>query len=219
MSLTEDLKESVGPLWGMTVNHPFVSELGDGTLSPEVFEVYFRQDHLFMRDWIGLMCSGVAKAPDFAHARPLAAFIHEALGGEEGLFQEYFRERGLSPEEVRSLEHLPTCLAYRSFLRSVWVDGSFHEIVATLLGIEWPYLEWGKRLAAAGKRPGNKYYQTWIDIHAAQELEDFVAWMGRVLDGAAIADLGRLKEIFLTTLRYEYLFWEMAYTGERWPDR
>ncbi len=26
-------------------------------------------------------------------------------------------------------------------------------------------------------------------------------------------------ETFLAALRYEYLFWESAYRGERWPDQ
>ena len=218
MSLTEDLRQSVGPLWEKTVHHPFVSELGEGTLSGDVFQVYFTQDHLFMKDWIALMCAGVMKAPDFDHARPLAAFIHIALGGEEGLSQEYFRERGLSPEEVRGLQHLPTTMAYSGFLRRIATEGSFHEIVTVLPGIEWPYLEWGQRLEAAGKRPGNKYYQIWIDLHAGKDLEEFASWMRRTLDNATVGHVSGLKQIFLTALRYEYLFWEMAYKGEAWPE-
>ena len=70
MSLSEDLQKSVGPLWEKTVTHPFVIELGDGTLPEEKFNVYFQQDHLFLRVWIALMCGGVTKAPDFASARP-----------------------------------------------------------------------------------------------------------------------------------------------------
>ena len=217
MSLTDELRSSVGPLWEKTVTHPFVIELGDGTLSPDVFDIYFQQDHLFIRDWIALMCAGVAKAPDFHAARPLAAFIHLALGGEEGLFQEYFLEKGLSDEEVKSLEYLPTMLGYGNFLRKIASEGGYCEIVTTLLGIEWPYLEWGQQLAAQGKHPDNKYYQTWINLHAGPDLEGFVTWMRNTLDAATISDTKPLRDIFLTTLRYEYLFWEMAYRGERWP--
>ena len=108
MSLTEDLRQSVGPLWEKTVHHPFVLGAGGGdSLRGRVPGPTSTQDHLFMKDWIALMCAGVMKAPDFDHARPLAAFIHIALGGEEGLSQEYFRERGLSPEEVRGLSTCP----------------------------------------------------------------------------------------------------------------
>ena len=217
MSLTEDLRQSVGPLWEKTTGHPFVIELGDGTLPQQKFNVYFQQDHLFLKDWIALMCSGVVKAPDFSTARPLAAFIHLALQGEEGLFQQYFKDKGLTQDDIAALKHLLTSFAYGSFLRRVASEGDFLEIVTALLGIEWPYLDWGKKLASEGKRPQNKYYQAWIDIHACKELDDFVTWMRGVLDAATVPDVARLKEIFLTTLRYEYLFWEMAYTGESWP--
>ena len=218
MSLSEDLRRSVGALWEKTVTHPFVIELGDETLPAEKFNVYFQQDHLFLKDWIALMCGGVVKAPDFDHARPLAAFIHGALGAEEGLFQDFFRETSVSTEGIAGLKYLPTSLAYSGFLRNIGSEGTFHEIITTLLAIEWPYVDWAKRLVAAGKHPNNKYYRTWIDIHAGKELEDFVTWMRGVLDSAAVTDSARLNDIFLTTLRYEYLFWEMAYKGERWPE-
>ena len=218
MGTTEGLRKSVGLLWEKTVTHPFVIELGEGTLPGEKFNLYFQQDHLFLRDWITLMCGGITKAPDFASARPLAAFVHGALQGEEGLFQQFFKETGLSQKEVQNLKHLPTAFAYSGYLRRMANEGTFHEIITTLLGIEWPYLEWAQRLAAAGKHPENRYYQAWIDIHAGKEMEDFVTWMRYVLDNATVADGGRLREIFLTALRYEYLFWEMAYGGEKWPE-
>ena len=218
MSLSEDIQESTGPLWEKTVTHPFVTELGDGTLPEAKFNIYFQQDHLFLRDWISLMCCGISKAPDFASARPLAAFVNGALGGEEGLFQQFFRDAGLSQEEVRELKYLPTSLAYSGYLGRMANEGSFLEIITTLLGIEWPYLDWAKRLAAAGKHPENRYYQVWIDIHAGNEMDGFVTWMRDIIDNHPVTDVDGLKAMFLSTLRYEYLFWEMAYRGESWPE-
>ena len=149
---------------------------------------------------------------------PLAAFVHGALEGEEGLSQQFFRDTGLSREDVQCLKYLPRSFAYSGFLRRMASEGTFLEIITTLLGIEWPYLDWAKRLKAAGVRPENRYYQAWIDIHAGSELDDLVTWMRGVLDNAVVADTGKLKELFLATLRYEYLFWEMAYRGEMWPE-
>ena len=51
-----------------------------------------------------------------------------------------------------------------------------------------------------------------------KELEVYVSWMRDLLDVAVIADPGKLEERFLSILRYEYLFWEMAYRGESWPE-
>ena len=75
----------------------------------------------------------------------------------------------------------------------------------------------GAQLAAnLDRRPGRHALAVALDKYL--ELEDFVSWMRRTLDNAVIGHVSRLKQIFLTTLRYEYLFWEMAYRGEAWPE-
>ena len=218
MALSEELRENVGPLWERMVTHPFVLELGEGTLPEEKFRVYFQQDYLFMKDWVTLLSLGIARSPDYDSARKLCAFLSAGLSGEEGLFRQAFGEMGLSPEQVKGLDRLPTAQSYGGFLRSIAYEGRFEEIVTTLLAIEWPYLEWAQRLATAGKRPQNPYYQAWIDIHTSTEMRDFVGWLRATADGFPQRERERLQEVFLTSFRYEYLFWEMAYRGEAWPS-
>jgi len=41
--------------------------------------------------------------------------------------------------------------------------------------------------------------------------------MRETLDSEPPEDADRLRGIFLDVLRYEYMFWEMAYDGEGWP--
>jgi thiaminase/transcriptional activator TenA len=218
MGLSDNLKSGVGQLWEEVVTHPFVLELGEGILPRDTFNTYFDQDYLFLRDWTILLSLATAKAPDFDSARQTVGFLHLGLGGEEGLFQQAFRERGLSRQDVDALEYLPTTLHYSGYLRRLAYEGSFIEAIATLLAVEWPYLEWAQRLDAAGKHPDNHYYQTWIDLHISDGMKEFVGWMGRTVDGAEASQSqrARLQAIFRDVLRYEYLFFEMAYRGESW---
>jgi thiaminase/transcriptional activator TenA len=218
--LSNELREGVRPLWERVVTHPFVIELGEGALPPETFNVYFDQDYLFLKDWAILLSLATAKAPDFDAARQLVEFLHLGLGGEEGLFQQAFRERGLSRQDVAKLKYLPTALHYSGYLRKMAYEGNFIEVVTTLLAVEWPYLDWAQRLERAGMRPSNHYYQTWIDIHTSQGMQDFVGRMRQTVDTASISPEGRayLHQIFRDVLRYEFLFFEMAYRGEQWPD-
>jgi thiaminase/transcriptional activator TenA len=217
MSLTEDLRRRVEPLWERMVNHPFVKELGDGTLPADIFRRYFLQDYLFVRDLSRLLALAIAKAPDFPSARRLSGFLGLVLTGEEELFQRSFRRMGIPREEVERIEPSPTYLAYASYLLRLGYEGSYEEILTALLCIEWTYLDWAKRLVAAGKQPQEPAYREWIEIHSSGELEGFVGWMRESLDRLP-APTPRMEEIFLTALRYEYLFWEMAYRGERWPE-
>ena len=125
MGLSDELREGVGPIWENVVTHPFVTELGDNTLSEDRFRVYFDQDHIFLKDWAILLSLATAKAPDFDAARQLVGFLHLGLGGEEGLFQEAFRERGLSRQDVANLEYRPTTLGYSGFLRNIAYSGPY----------------------------------------------------------------------------------------------
>lgn len=184
----------------------------------EKFQRYFEQDYVFLsKGWIHMISLAIAKSPDFASARVLTGFLHDVLDGEEGLFQRAFREMGLSEEDINNLEALPTTDAFASYLTNVAYQGGFREIITAFLCVEWTYLDWAQRLEAAGKRPGNEYYQGWIDVHAGAELEGLVRWMREALDSELPEDADRLREIYQDVLRYEFMFWEMAYNGEGWP--
>lgn len=218
MAFSDDLRKSNGDLWERTVTHLFVQELGDGTLSPDKFRRYFLQDYLFLKTLAKVVGLAVAKAPSLEAAQPLSPFLGTILNAEKALFSRTFQELGVLPQEYQNAQVLPTGLAMANFMLATAYDGTFDDIVTALLVTEWTYHDWATRLARAGKRPPQRMYQEWIDIHAAQELGDFVAALRRHVDGIIAAETwSRLQEVFRTALRYEYLFWEMGYKGEAWP--
>jgi thiaminase len=51
-------------------------------------------------------------------------------------------------------------------------------------------------------------------------MRGFVGWMRRAVDAAEVppSQRARMQTIFRDVLRYEYLFFEMAYRGESWPQ-
>ena len=216
MTLTEDLRKQHEELWEAMVAHPFVQELGEGTLPKEKFLRYFLQDYLFVKALAVPLAVGIAKAPDFAAARPLNGLLSTLLTSEEDLFRLAFQSLGVSPEEYRRAAPTPTTRAFDTLLRSVAYDGSFEEILTLLLVTEGAYVDWSQRLVVAGRRPANPLYREWIDIHAGEELAAFVQWIRERLNRAEVgrAQLRRMEEIFATALRYEYRFWEAAYHGE-----
>ena len=60
MSLTQDLRNKHADLWEKVVSHPFIMEMGDGTLSIERSTNYFLQDYVFVKDLV--MATAVAMA-------------------------------------------------------------------------------------------------------------------------------------------------------------
>ena len=80
-------------------------------------------------------------------------------------------------------------------------------------------VELTQRAEKAGQKPGDRYYQTWIDIHTSPGMSGFVSWLRSVVDESAPTPEQRdkLQGIFRDVLRYEYQFFDMAYLGETWP--
>nr|MBA3610951.1 thiaminase II [Rubrobacter sp.] len=97
--------------------------------------------------------------------------------------------------------------------------GDYPEILGAVLPCYWIYAEVGKALLEQGSP--NPMYQTWIDTYGGEE---FGAVVEAVLDltDRACEDLSPVQraavtEAFVTTSRYEWMFWNMGWTLEKWP--
>ena len=75
MKLTERLYHAAAPIWQKIVSHPFVTELGDGTLPLENFRFYMCQDYVFLIEYSRLLALATAKAPDLDTMRQFANLL------------------------------------------------------------------------------------------------------------------------------------------------
>jgi thiaminase/transcriptional activator TenA len=223
LTIVDNLKSKCSELWNGAINHEFITELGDGTLSRERFARYFIQDYIFINDLVKMSGIAVAKAPNNKQARPVEEFLNAILGAEDALFIEAFKTLGVSEREYLNAEPLPTTAAFGNFLVRLAYEGSFREVCTAMLATEGVYLAWGDRLRADGADPAasgselGEFYQGWIDLHTEDALGPIVRYLTDVIDGASESEVQRLEEIFEQALRYEIAFWEMSYQGESWP--
>ncbi len=223
MSITTSLKNEHLALWKSATEHPFIAELGDGSLPPEKFRRYFLQDYVFVNDLVKMAGIAVSKAPDLTLARPIEEFLHAILGAEDAVFIDAFKTLGIPESEFRSVEPLPTTAAFGNFLVRLAYEGSFREICCAMYVTEGVYIEWGERLRKAGADPAagglelGEFYQDWIDLHTEAALGDIVQFLGGVVDQSGPGETAGLATVFESALRYEVAFWEMSYRGEQWP--
>jgi thiaminase/transcriptional activator TenA len=217
MSLMQDLRHQYRELWEKMVTHPFVQEMGDGTLPVEKFRRYFLQDYVFVNDLVTTTALAIAKAPDLRVANHLNQFLTGILNPENDLFERAFRALGASEAEYTSASAAPTTQAFGDFLVRVGLSGEFEDILTLLYITEGTYLDWGTRLLSAGQLPEHPIYREWIELHGPEVLGELVGWMDDHLDRADLSQRrSRIETLFLTALRYEYRFWEAAYHGEDW---
>ena len=220
MTVTKQLKQKYSTLWIGAVDHKFITELGDGTLSRERFSRYFEQDYIFINDLAKMAGIAVAKAPSNKMARPVEEFLNAILGAEDALFIDAFRTLGINETQYLNVQALPTTSAFGDFLVRLAYEGSFREICTAMLVTEGVYLAWGERLRSEKADPSvlgselGKFYQGWIDLHNESALGPIVRHQTAVADQAMDIEMPRLESIFEQALRYEVAFWDMAYNGE-----
>ena len=85
MSLTQELRDKHADLWQRMVFHPFIVEMGDGTLSHERARRYFLQDYVFVNDLVAMIAHGTAKAPQCRGGKsPVCLPIRHTVSRERG---------------------------------------------------------------------------------------------------------------------------------------
>jgi thiaminase/transcriptional activator TenA len=197
-----------------------VRGIGAGTLDVEKFKLWLRQDYLFLKDYCRLSALAAARAPDLESMTRFAELLYSTLTQEMELHRSYAREFGITREELEREQRTQTTQAYTDFLLCTGTLASYPELLAALLPCMWGFCEVGQRLKRKGL-PKEPRYAKWIEMYSSEEFSALAAWCRRLVDLAAKdlspEELRRLEKAFLTSSRYELLFWEMAWKLERWP--
>ena len=82
--------------------------IGDGTLDPERFRFYVRQDYLFLIDYGRLLALGAARAPRLAWMRRFAELTQAILVTEMDLHRAFAAEWGITAAELEAEPATPT---------------------------------------------------------------------------------------------------------------
>jgi thiaminase/transcriptional activator TenA len=219
MAFTAELWASIEDIYAAILRHPFIRGLTDGSLPPESFRFYAVQDALYLREFARALSLAAARAPEDDWIIMFDEHAAGALKVERALHESFFKDFGLSPADVAATPPAPTNLAYTSYLLAVAYGAPFHEAVAALLPCYWIYWEAGKHLERTGSP--DPLYARWIGTYASEEFGAVVQAVLRATDATAatLGAAGReaMRRHFVTTSRYEWMFWEMGYRRESWP--
>ena len=206
-------------IYDAILRHPFVAGLTDGSLPRDRFRFYAVQDALYLREFARASSLAAARAPRGRLDRDVQRARGRALKVERALHEGFFAEFGLSPAEVAATPLAPTNLAYTSYLLAVAYGAPFHEGLAALLPCYWIYWEVGKALERAGSP--DPLFARWIATYASDEFGDAVRAVLAATDAVAARlrphEREAMRRHFLTTSRYEWMFWDMGWRREAWP--
>ncbi|HJY83158.1 MAG TPA: thiaminase II [Candidatus Binatia bacterium] len=219
MPFHQSLREAAHPVWEAIFAHPFVRELGAGTLARARFLFFVRQDYLYLQDFARVLCLGGAKADSLETLDIFADHAATVVRVERNLHTNWSGKLGLTPQELAGTVRAPVTQAYTRHLLAVAQSGTLAETVAAVLPCYWIYWEVGTRLCPS--LPADPLYAEWIQAYSSEGFGAHVQQQLDLIDRLAVevssVERERLQEHFVQSCRYEYLFWEQAYQQEGWP--
>jgi thiaminase/transcriptional activator TenA len=218
---SDRLYRAAQEIWTKSHRHPFLTELREGTLDPERFIYYLKQDYVYLIDYAKMFAIGSMKARDLETMVKFAELLHSTLNVEMELHRQYAERFGVTREQLEQTRPSPTTVSYTKYMLDAASQGSLAEVVAALLPCMWSYREIG---AAFVKFPGaldHPLYREWILMYGSEEFGELTDWCIRLMDRLAEdqpeRELALLEERFVVASKLEYLFWDMAYRQEEWP--
>jgi thiaminase/transcriptional activator TenA len=211
MSFSAELRQAADALWRAQLEHPLVRGIGDGTVSPQRFARWVRQDYLFLVGYCRALALAAARAQDLTTLRGFADLLAATAGREMDLHRSFAAEFGISTAELEAEEPAQVTRAYTDFLLCVATLGDGAELYAALLPCMWGFAEIGCQLAQRG-RPAEPRCARWIDAYADPDFQALAEWcrglVDRAAQGVGSAVRERMREVFLTSSRYELAFWD-----------
>jgi thiaminase/transcriptional activator TenA len=213
------LKAAAQPIWEAILAHPYLQELGAGTLPHDRFLYFIRQDYLYLFEFARVLCVGGSKAEDLDTLEMFAKHAANTVAVERVMHTGFIQRLGLQADQLLDSERTPTTQAYTRHLLAVAREGTLGEIVAAVLPCYWIYMEVGRHLATS--QPSDPVYRDWVKAYGSETFTGLVQQQLNLVDRlgarAPAHERRRMTEHFIQSSRYEYLFWDDAYRLTAWP--
>ena len=208
-------------VWGASFDHPFVRRLADGTLDPARFRFYQMQDARYLEAFADAASLISTRCPDPVDKLWFVDAARMALVVESSLHAGYGQRLGYTAADVAAIELTPNNRAYQDHMVSAAVRGTLVEAIAALTPCPWLYIDLGQHLQRThGAPPDAHPFADWLRMYADPGFNDYMrellSRLQRAADAADGAARERAKIAFVTSARYEWMFWEQAWTEQRW---
>jgi thiaminase/transcriptional activator TenA len=217
----DQLRNQNNSLWRAIFEHPFVKGIGDGSLSRDRYEFFLKQDYVYLIDFSRVFALASAKAQSLEDMGYFATLLEATLNIEMDLHRKTCREFGISNDDLEATQKGMITSAYTNLLLRTCYEGNIQDIMAVLLPCAAGYVEIGGLLKNQGL-PENKYYRDWINTYSSDEFKQFADWlidkMNRFAEKSSEEDRARWMRSYRSSARFEYLFFEMSWKKEDWPQ-
>lgn len=208
--------------WDRALSHPFVVALAQGELSPELFKLYQMQDARYLMAFADASALIACRSTRPEDKLWFIDSARTALTVEAELHRGYGEKLGYTPADIAALELTPNNRAYQDHMVSTALRGTLVEAVAALTPCPWVYIALGQQLLAElGSIADDHPYADWLKMYSDPTFNAFIdALLERLQRFAQAADeaaRARAKDAFRASVRFEWMFWDQAWTRQIWP--
>ena len=216
MKFTDYLFEETKEIWNEYLTHPFIKEIGEGTLDKDKFKNYLIQDYLYLKEYSKVFCIGIIKSKTMEDMRFFYNSIQGTMNDETAVHIKCLEEFGVTSKGLENMKCNLVTSSYTSYMQALALTGELKEIVATIMPCIWSYSYIGKYLIEThGENLKINFYKLWIESYASQEYTDFTnAWIdyiNKLFMNITEEEKEKLRDIFINSSIHEMKFWDMAY--------
>lgn len=211
-----DLKQDNQAPWQAYIEHDFVRQLGNGSLAPEAFRHYLKQDYLFLIQFGRAFALAAYKSPTLADLRHAKAGLDAIIDLELGLHIDYCRQWGISEQELAELPEARATLAYTRYVLDTGNRGDLLDLHVALAPCLVGYADLARWLV---EQPGTlrgeqNPYEAWLAMYESAEFQAAaqaeVEWLNARLAEVSPTRFSQLSRIFNDATRLEIDFWNMG---------
>jgi thiaminase/transcriptional activator TenA len=194
--------------------HPFITELMDGTLSKEVFQFYVNQDSLYLSEYKKTLAQLSDKCSE---ANDTQFFLDSATGiinVEDELHKVFLNKEHFNNEPS------PSCELYTGYMSRIVNNHSLEEGLAVILPCFTIYKEIGDYVLANQTNKDKNPYQDWIQTYVSEDFANAVRGAIEITNRYAAKApeevLNEMDVAFIKASKLEWIFWDSAYNKEAW---
>ena len=200
-------------IYDAILEHPFLKELSEGTLSNEIFGRYIAQDEIYLKNYYTQMFMLADLMTDVRHKELFLSFARSGMEGEKAMHEMLIDRYGIDTEILAS----KVTLDYNAHIcEGIRTDNPCIALAA-VLPCMWIYNQVGLYILTHARLEDNPY-KDWILEYGQEEFTEGVNQVLAMIDEwAAQADEEVIKAMdyyYLKAALYEYAFWDFGYYAD-----
>ena len=215
-SLTQQLWDDAAEFFDNIMSTPFINNMANGTITPEEYAYYLKQDNAYLATYIKSLRALAAKSPN----SDIAEFWEHSAQVSEAEVDSHNKELDAQQVADKEDDPSPACLAYRNFLADSTINQSYAVGCGAMLPCFWSYPEVAFRLQPATEaweadHPGQEHpFAEWINMYSGKEFttaaQQAIHVVEAALNSATLEENAAATAGFMAAILYEVLFFDQA---------